>query len=265
MSRLPGGAKQQEKPASAPQKAPNGKKQGKVTLPTEKEGPTLSAENAKVLLYGDAGVGKTTLCAGLNPDHTLFLATEPGVGAITAYKLQVPDWETYLSILDSIKNDDHPFKTVVIDTVDELATMARDYMMRQLGAAHPSDLEYGKGWDAVKGEFKLRIAAIAGQGLGVWFISHAKSEEVRTRVGSRTVYRPDMPNSARQFVEGFVDYILFAEVQSTDEGEKRVLHTRASDQYQAKSRTPDFPDPLPLDAKAVTDALATVQQELAIK
>lgn len=243
---------------NGPAPAVAGTAAGALTLPTEKRPPSFDLGHAKVLLYGPPKIGKTTLVAGLDPDATLFLATEQGQGGVEAYVLPIMDWQAFLGALEALKAaTDERFTTFAVDTVDLLALMCRDHVMAQMGVSHPSDLDYGKGWDAVSTEFRLRVAALSALG-GVWFISHAEEREVKPRGRpAHTLWQPKMQKAAREFLQGFVDFIFFADFDHDEDGtERRVLRTAASDHYNAGSRTPrPLPDPLPLEAKAVAKAL----------
>lgn len=226
-----------------------------MTLPTEKTTPTLDVQTAKVLLFGPPKIGKTTLVANLDPDRTLFVATEPGLGALSVYAEPVRSWEEFRAIGPELHTGDHNFTTVAIDTVDELHKMCTDYVLKQLGVNYPGDLEFGKGWAAVTDEFRLRVGALSSLGLGVWFISHAKEEEIKQRIGTITKMVPTISGGARKWLTGFVDFILYAGSEQTADGENRVLRTSATENFEAGGRWP-LPDPLPLDAGALREALA---------
>lgn len=225
-----------------------------MPLPTAKTEPTLNVETAKVFLFGPPKIGKTTLAASVDPDHTLFLTTEPGIGALSVYARPVTSWDDFRKVGPELAAGDHQFKTLVIDTVDGLQKMCQDAVMQQLKIAHPGDLEFGKGWNAVSSEFELRIAALSTLGLGMWFISHAKDEEIKQRVGSITKAVPTIGGGARKFLLGFADFILYATSEQTEDGEQRILHTAATENFEAGGRV-TLPDPLPLDAAALREAL----------
>jgi hypothetical protein len=225
-------------------------------LPTKKTPPTLTFEKAKVLLYGQPKIGKTTLAANL-VDDVLVLACEPGLGGLSAYSVEIDSWDTFRKVGAELSETDK-HSIVVIDTVDELYRMCADAVCQQLEIAHLADAEWGKGWQSARDEFRLRVGKMAGLGRGVWFISHAQETELRTRVGTRTRTIPTLDKRAFSFLEGFVDYILYAEpIRTTEEGEQRILRTAAAEEYIAGGRVA-LPDPLPLDAvavrKAITDA-----------
>ncbi len=76
----------------------------------------------RVLLYGPAGIGKTTF--GASATKPIYLPIEDGLG-----KNQVdafPQPRTYLEArgaLDALINEDHEFRTLVVDSLDWLEPM----------------------------------------------------------------------------------------------------------------------------------------------
>src|SRR5690606_38728108 len=105
------------KPGNTP-RPPNQEVEKLALLPTEKRKPKQRLEDFSILLYGSPKIGKSTFCSQM--DHPLFLATEPGLEALEVYEVKVPDWKTFLQACAEISQGNHPFKTIVIDTVDNL-------------------------------------------------------------------------------------------------------------------------------------------------
>lgn len=244
-----------------------------MTLPTEKSTRTLSPDKAKALLYGPPKIGKSTFASQINPDHTLFIATEPGLGSLEVYEAPVKTWAEFLKVCGEIAQDRKHYEVVVIDTVDELFRMCSDHVCAELGIKHPSDADWGKGWGAVADEFRLKIGKLASLGLGVWFISHAEDREVKKKVGTKTVTQPTLSGQARKFLIGFVDFIFLATWETDEESDKRILRTQGTEHHEAGGRTPvdakPLPDPLPLDAdvlrKEMAKSLAAPKKEAAKK
>lgn len=222
-------------------------------LPTKKTGPTLAFEQAKVLLYGQPKVGKTTMATGL-ADDVLILACEPGLGGLSAYSVEIDSWDTFRKVGAELSETDK-YSIIAVDTVDELYRMCADAVCKQLGIAHLADAEWGKGWQMARDEFRLRVGKMAGLGRGVWFISHAMETEIRTRVGTRTRTVPTLDKRAFSFLEGFCDFIFLAEAMASPEGgEERVVRTAPAEEFIAGGRF-QLDDPLPLDAAAVKKAI----------
>jgi hypothetical protein len=209
-----------------------------IALPTEKTKPTLSSTTAKVLLYGPPKIGKTTLAGTINPDHTLILATEAGQGALEAFIEPVESWTKFREVYAALSTGNHSYKTVVLDTVDLLLGMCQAEAMKELGVQHPSDLEWGKGWNAVADKFKLAIGGLSSLGLGIWFVSHAKDIEIKQRVGTINRAVPSLSGASRDFVVGFCDHIFYMTSADTEAGEQRVIKTDASEYWEAGSRLP---------------------------
>ena len=64
-------------------------------LPTTKTAAKDNLTDLTVLLYGQTKIGKTTFCS--QAESALFLATEPGLNALPAFQVPIPDWETLLN------------------------------------------------------------------------------------------------------------------------------------------------------------------------
>lgn len=221
-------------------------------LPTKKTPASLSFERAKVLLYGQPKIGKTTLATNL-ADDVLILACEPGLGGLSAYSIEIDSWEKFRAVGAELSESDGKHSIVVIDTVDELYRLCADAVCQQLNIAHLADAEWGKGWQMARDEFRLRVGKLAGL-RGVWFISHAAETDIRTRVGTRTRIVPTLDKRAFGFLEGMCDFIFFAEAMAGEKGDERVIRTAAAEEYIAGGRV-NLPDPLPLDAAAVKKAI----------
>ena len=207
-----------------------------MPLPTEKSQPTLNPLASKILLYGEKGIGKTTLAANFIPDKTLLLATEPGHGRLSIFVETIDSWDRFREAGALLAEGGHGFEAVAIDTIDQLHRLCQDKVMKDLGLTHPSEAEYGKAWSALADEWALRIAKLCSLGLAVIFVSHEKVEEIKTRTGPINKAVPTLKGAPGNFVEGFVDYILRADQVPTEDGELRVLRTQPSENWKAKQR-----------------------------
>jgi len=227
-------------------------------LPDKKTPTKTSPADLTMLLYGAQKLGKSTLCS--HADGALFLATEPGLNHLEVFQVPVSSWEELLGALSDVAKGDHSFRTVIIDTIDNAYKFCTEYVCAQHGVKHPSDLSYGKGYALVNNEFHRVINKMALLPYGLIMTSHAHEKEVENRDGKYTKVMPTLPDGARKILLGFVDIILFCDLETdTDaEGEttyRRVLRARPNKHFEAGDRTGKLPAVLPMDYAAFAAAL----------
>jgi len=213
-------------------------------LPKQKTPPVLSIEKQTILLYAHAKFGKSTIASG-SPD-AIFLATEAGLNHLSVYQIPIKNWEDLLTAAKEISEGSHKFKTVVIDTVDNAYRMCSDYICKQHGIKHESDLGYGKGWSLVNGEFQRVLTKLSLLPYGLFLISHAVEKEIESRTGNYTRIMPTLPDKAKKIILGMSDFILYGDIEETADGDgkvfsKRVLRTKPAKHYEAGDRTGKLP------------------------
>jgi len=232
-----------------------------MALPTAKNKIKTDIRDLVTLIYGAPKIGKSTFCS--NADGAIFLATEPGLSFLEVYSVDVQSWADFAGVYKELAAGNHQFRTVVIDTIDNLYKMCVEYVLGKKHVEHQSDLEYGKGYDLVNNEFHRRLRDLSLLPYGVMMTSHSVEKEVKTRTGKETRIAPTLPGSARRTVLGMCDFIFYAEMQEVRNdrehitGYERVIHTQPTTIYEAGNRSQFvLPDPLPLDYAAFTSAFA---------
>ncbi|MDR3741040.1 MAG: ATP-binding protein [Terracidiphilus sp.] len=219
-------------------------------LPIAKTQPKPDLADLTVLAYGQTKIGKSTFCS--NAEGALFLATEPGLNSLDVFQAPIQSWDDLLNACAEITDGKHPFKTVIIDTVDNAYKFCTDYILKKFKIEHESDLGYGKGYAIVNNEFQRVLTKLAFLPYGLVLVSHAKEIEIETRTGKYNRVVPTLPDKARKIVLGMVDMVLFCdlEVTSGENGEqniRRVIRTKPSLYYEAGDRTGRLPETLDLD------------------
>jgi hypothetical protein len=230
-----------------------------AALPAKKTPPKAKMEEQTILLYGPPKIGKSTLASQF--DSPLFLATEAGLNNLEVYQIPIPSWDEFLTACKEIATQKHEFKTIIIDTVDNLFKACSEYVRKKNNIQHESDLEWGKGWQLVKDEFTRALTKLSLLPYGLVMVSHSDSIEIKTRTAKINKTVPTLPKSAREIVLGMSDIILLAESIVTDEGEKRILRTKPSENWEAGDRTGRLPAMLPLEFKAFHDAFYKITKE----
>ncbi|MDD5458884.1 MAG: ATP-binding protein [Phycisphaerae bacterium] len=201
-----------------------------------------------ILLYGEPKIGKTTLFSKF--PGVYFLPTEPGYRAVKVRKTPIPDWATFRQFVlwaEGHPNDIKDTKLWCIDTVTNLSKAAMQWVCGRDGISHPSDEEWGKGWEAFGDEFAFWVLRLVNLGKGVAFIAHSKTREIVSRRIKVTKEVPDLAKRTYGFINPLVDMILnmgFVE-RGRDEdalGEKRCIYTKPTEIRDAGDRTGKLPD-----------------------
>ena len=229
-------------------------------LPTTKTNPKSNLEEYTILIYGPPKIGKSTLASQF--DSPLFLATEAGLNALSVYQTPIIAWEEFLNACKEIATGKHDFKTIVIDTIDNLHKYCREYVRRKNGFTHESDLDFGKGWDLTKDEFIRALTKLSLLPYGLVMISHAEVVEIKTRTAKINKSVPTMQKNARAVVLGMADMILFCDTVVTEkEGEKRIIRTKPLENWEAGDRTGKLPAVLPLNYNSFYNAFYGINSE----
>ena len=234
-------------------------------LPTTKTPPKPNLADLTVLVYGQTKIGKSTFCS--QSDRALFLATEPGLNALDVYQVPVQSWEELSAACKEVELGQHPFRTVIIDTIDNAYKFCTDYVVKKYKIEHESDLGYGKGYALVNNEFQRLLTKLAFLPYGLFLISHAKEIEIDIRSEKYTRVVPTLPDKARKIVLGMVDMVLYCGLEAL-EGEgnekqfRRVIRTKPSLYYEAGDRTGRLPEALDLDFEKFFEAFKAGQPQM---
>jgi hypothetical protein len=222
-------------------------------LPTTKTPPKMSIADLTAVVYGPAKIGKSTFCS--NADKALFLATEPGLNNLDTYQVDVRTWEDLLGACAELAAGNHPFKTVVIDTIDNAYKMCEEYICKKHGVDYHGDLAYGKGFSLVNNEFQRVLTKLAFMPYGLYLVSHSQEIEVDSRTGKYHRIVPTIPEKARRILLGLADVILFCDIETVMGADgkpttKRVMRTKPSLAYESGDRTGRLPETIDLDYNA---------------
>lgn len=219
-----------------------------ITLPTQKSKPQFSMSNLSMLLYGAPKIGKSTFCS--RAEDALFIATEPGLNHLETYNVRVNSWSEFLGVMALIAKRNHPFKMIVIDTVDKLCDFCEQELCTQNNVVSLSDFAFGKGYALYKNEMSRVFQKVFALNIGVILTSHAQLTDVDTPQGRITRWTPTFPKRIQDVIIPMVDIIGFAQnvVSLNEKGERveeRVLQTKTSSLWEAGDRTGRLPKTIP--------------------
>ena len=111
----------------------------------------------KVLIYGVAGVGKSTF--GANSDNPIILSTEGKVLRSDVDEIKISSWKDLCKITQSLIDEAHEYKTFVLDSADWTERILHAYIVGEFGKGRARSMKtvgggYGAGY--VKAEETLR-------------------------------------------------------------------------------------------------------------
>jgi len=194
---------------------------------------SLASNGAKLLVYGQAGAGKTTLAATLpNP---IILSAEGGLLSIQDANLPYIEVTSMATMMEAYSwlRDSHEakdYQSVALDSISEIAEVV-------LNAEKKSNKDPRAAYGAMQEQMADIIRAFRDL-VGRHVYMSAKLEKTQDEMG-RVLYSPSMPgNKTGQALPYFFDEVLALRVEKDAEGiSQRALMCDSDGLWLAKDRS----------------------------
>jgi hypothetical protein len=239
----------------------------------------------RVLLYGTEGIGKSTF--GSQAPRPIFIQTEDGLNEIETDKFPLAtSYEQVVAALTDLRNEQHDYETVVIDSLDWLERLVFDKLCAEYGVPSIEQVAggYSKGYTLALSYWREIIAHLNAlrntRGMVVLLIAHSKVERFEDpEAPPYDRYSPRLHKHAAALVSEWCDAVLFAtrkmRTQSEEagfgrkrttahaigkDGGERIIRCIGGPSCVAKNRY-GITEELPLSWQAFVQALTNHQQQ----
>lgn len=210
------------------------------------------------VFYGPPGIGKTTL--GAHAPSPVFV-TDPKEDGITTLKsygrvpasipqITAANWSETLAILDSLAQDEHTYRTLVLDSMAGFERLCHNHVVAQDFFGDWGDkgfMSFHKGYTVSLPywmEFLNALDAVRDRGMSVILLAHSMVKTVKNPAGEDyDHFIPDVHEKTWQITHKWADFVgCMQYVVAVDNdgkahgGQQRLMMTEFHPAYEAKNR-----------------------------
>ena len=202
--------------------------------------PRKPQEKGSYLFYGLPGVGKTSLAGSAaeieSMGKVLLIDFEGGSSVLSKNYpnvdvAAVPDWSTTEELIFALVDEEHEYKTVILDTAGE----AQHFIMAESSDDNP----YEK-WDDAWRKLTSAVKILHKSDMNVIVLAHAENErsEFDGTKQIRPYFQGRRPQNELPKVFDVIGYLSIDE----DDDETRILQAKPLSDTVGKDRFGIFPD-----------------------
>lgn len=174
-------------------------------------------QSLKMMVYGQAGTGKTTLA--LSAPKPLLLDFDNGVKRVNTAHLddnvgivQVVTWNDILSLLQNNREELQAFDTIVIDTIGKMMDFIISY---RCAGRNPRVQD----WGTINNDFKWFCNALSELHKNIIFVAHRDTR----KDGDDTVFVPALREKSYNSIVTELDLLGYLEMRNENGIQKRTI------------------------------------------
>lgn len=242
-----------------------------------------------IIIHGPPGIGKTTFAA--EAPNPIFLPTEESLTSLDVPRFGgeagiLRSYAEVMQALELLANQEHDFKTVVIDSLDWLETLVHEQVCAVNRWKSVEDPGYGKGFNVVSETIMSAdtgiipaIRFLRRRGMAIIMTAHTRIKEVKSAESDS--YMKSVLKMHDKFAEKFIeasDLVLYASQpvnttaakagDKTGAGPKRavktdrrILRAHPSPAYVSKTRFGSMPEEMDLSWASVAEHIPFYQNQ----
>lgn len=192
-------------------------------------------QNVKMMVYGQAGMGKTTFA--LSAPKPLLLDFDNGVKRVNTAHLddnvgivQVNSWKEILDLLNYSRNELQEFDTIVVDTIGKMI----DYIITyRCGGRNPQIQD----WGTINNDFKWFTSSLSQLNKNIVFVAHRDTR----KEGDNTVFIPALREKNYNSIVTELDLLGYLEMRSENGQQIRTITFSPTSRNDGKN-TCQLPD-----------------------
>jgi hypothetical protein len=205
----------------------------------------------RINIQGTDGIGKSTFGAGA--PNVIFIQAEDGLNFIegVARFPLANEWSDIISQIATLANEDHSYKSLVLDTTDAAALKTEAHVCEKNGWDSIDAPGFGKGYTAVREQWVKLLDGLnflhRHKAMNIILLSHVAIKPFNDAVHeSYDRWEMKCNKNVNALIKDWVDFNLFANYQTETikDGSKtrgvsygkRALHTQFAAAFDAKSR-----------------------------
>ena len=220
----------------------------------------------RVCIYGEHGIGKSTFCS--EAPNPIFLQVEDGLNNIDTAKLPLAQTiEDIREQLMLLLNEEHDYKTLVIDSLDWLEKIINESIAKKFNKQSVADFDFGIGYQKALELYCALLKTLdtlrTKKGMNIFLTAHATIKEhkdpltqsydrytlaLRDKIAAKTFEWCDCVSFITYEVAVIKEGQGFNEVKRGKSNNARMMFNQMTPGYEAKNRY-SLPDKMELNFK----------------